>query len=124
MLESLFNKVAALKASNFIKRYCNTDFFQNTTFFTEHLRWLLLSFMKCRSRTLISHNNPTFAPKGKRVYSTHSSFLLKHCQLHLSSTYCVTNIKHFLNFNKLTIEFYFWTPRCSFYFRYFGKFSI
>ena len=40
-LESLFDKVAVLKISNFIKKRLQK--LQNfNTFFTEHLRWLLL----------------------------------------------------------------------------------
>ena len=49
MLESLFNKVAGLKACNFIKERLkhscfpvNNAKFLRTHFFTEHLRWLLL----------------------------------------------------------------------------------
>ena len=49
MLESLFNKVAGLKVCNFIEKRlqhrCKTvEFakFLRTSFFTEHLRWLLL----------------------------------------------------------------------------------
>ena len=49
MLESPFNKVAGLKACNFIKiRLQHKSFlvsfskFLKATFFTEHLRWLLL----------------------------------------------------------------------------------
>ena len=48
MLESLFNKVVRLNASNFIKKrlqhkfFCEFRTFLKTPFFTEHLRWLLL----------------------------------------------------------------------------------
>ena len=49
MLESLFNKIVGLEASNFVKRDSNTGVFLwklrkflKTSFFTEHLRWLLL----------------------------------------------------------------------------------
>ena len=48
VLESLFNKVAGLKACNFIKNRlqhgCVVKFANllRTSFFTEHLRWLLL----------------------------------------------------------------------------------
>ena len=51
MLESLFNKVAGLKACNFTKKgtptqvfFVNIAKFLRTPFFTEHLRWLLLDF--------------------------------------------------------------------------------
>ena len=43
LLESLFNKVAGLKASNFIKRRPKYRCFLRTAFFfIEHLWWLLL----------------------------------------------------------------------------------
>ena len=46
ILESLFNKVAGLQASNFIKKRlqhrCFPVKFLRTPIFTEHLRWLLL----------------------------------------------------------------------------------
>ena len=49
MLESLFNKVASLKSSNFIKKIIQHRSFSvylakflRIPFFTEHLRWLLL----------------------------------------------------------------------------------
>ena len=55
VLESLFNKVAGLKVCNFIKkrlqlRYLpvNIAKFLRTTFFIEHLRWLLLQNFKER----------------------------------------------------------------------------
>ena len=49
MLKSLFNKVADLKAYNFIKRKLQHRRFPvkfakflRTPFFTEHIRWLIL----------------------------------------------------------------------------------
>ena len=52
MLESLFNKVAGLKAFNFIKKILQhisfpvkfAKNFKNTFFLTEHLRWLLVAW--------------------------------------------------------------------------------
>ena len=59
MLESLFNKVAGLKTLHFIKKrlqhkYFPVNFrkFLKTTFFTEHLRWLLLKRV-CEGTSLV-----------------------------------------------------------------------
>ena len=53
VLESLCNKVAGLRACNFIKKRLQRMFsceiceiFKNT-YFEKHLRWLLLSFIRC-----------------------------------------------------------------------------
>ena len=59
VLESLFNKVSELKASNYIKKKTPTQVFSceygkifMNSIFIEHLRWLLLYLL----RTIISRN--------------------------------------------------------------------
>ena len=59
MLESLFNKVAGLKACNFIKKRLqhrcfpvNIAKFLRTSFFTEYLRWLLLHIVSIKLRNI------------------------------------------------------------------------
>ena len=55
VLESLFNNVAGLQACNFFKKSLQRRCFPvkfakflGTSFFTEHLRWLLLSMIRLR----------------------------------------------------------------------------
>ena len=59
VLESLFNKVAGLKARNPIKKRLQYRYFpvkfaksQGAPFFTEQLQWLLLRFNSCFQRSL------------------------------------------------------------------------
>ena len=60
MLEPLFNKVAGLKAYNFIKKRLQHRCFPvniakllRTAFFIEQLRWLLLDFLKNLLKTTL-----------------------------------------------------------------------
>ena len=64
MLESLFNKVAGLKVSNFVKKWLqhkcfpvNFREFLKTPFLTEHLRWLLLKRV-CEGTSLVNLFHP------------------------------------------------------------------
>ena len=69
MLEPLFNKVASLKASNFIKKILQHRRFSvhlakflGTPFFAEHLRWLLLNIEVIIYLLLQNLHDCTFNP--------------------------------------------------------------
>ena len=69
VLHSLFNKVAGLLTSNFIKKWLkrrcfpvNVANFLRTAFFIEHLRWLLLR--------LLEREGEESVEKGAKKFST------------------------------------------------------
>ena len=84
VLEPLFNKVAGLTACDFIKkrlrRRCfpvNIARFLRTGFFTEHLRWLLLTNNDPLSGTRLTHMQiqiqvPTMAPSSFAILRSDS----------------------------------------------------
>ena len=79
VLESLLNIVAGLKACNFIKEtqtqvfLCEIcEFFLRKTFFTDHLRWLLLK------RSLLDQNvNATFLTCHGKLFRKYNIFKIK-----------------------------------------------
>ena len=80
MLEFLFNKVAGLKACNFIKNRLQhrcfpikfTNFLR-TPFFTEHFRWLLLKIMNSNNYLRVL---PTFATRQFHQFFYKNSLMI------------------------------------------------